>query len=170
MLLDKAPLGDIREALGGREPPELAICAIHAGQDPLLHVAVGHPQALPLLLERGRDVNERNALGKTPLMVAAQFDLIDSARHLLERGAAVNATTWKQEGGALAHDNRTALMYAAASGSLPMIKLLLNAGGDPFQTDTRGRRAIDYLLGFGPVPPNPLLSPAEREEAARLLY
>jgi hypothetical protein len=170
MLLDKAPLAEIRDALTGKEPPELAACAIHAGQDPLLHVAVGHPQALALLLERGRDVEERNAFGKTALMVAAQNDLLDSARLLLERGASVNATTWKQDAPVLAHDDRSALMYAAASGSLPMIKLLLEKGADPYQADTRGRRAIDYLLGFGPGPANPVLSADERADAARLLY
>ena len=68
------------------------------------------------------------------------------------------------------HDGRTALMYAAANASLPVIKLLLAAGADPYQADTKGCRAIDYLLGFGPVPANPRPTPDKRMEAARLLF
>lgn len=170
LLLDKAPLADIREALGGKEAPEVTRCAIHAGQDPLLLVAVGHPQALALMLERGAKADERNAFGKTALMTAAQHDAVDSARLLLDKGASANATTWMQDGAGLSHDGRTALMYAAAHASLPMIRLLLDRGGDPHLTDTKGSRALDYLLGFGPVPANPRLSADERAEAAKLLY
>lgn len=170
LLMDKAPLADIREALSGKEAPEVTRCAVHAGLDPLLLVAVNHPQALALMLERGAKADERNAFGKTALMTAAQHDLMDSARLLLDKGAAINATTWKQDGTALSHDGRTALMYAAAHASLPMIRLLLDRGADPHLADTKGRRAIDYLLGFGPVPANPRLIPDERAEAAKLLY
>ncbi|MCR6633060.1 MAG: ankyrin repeat domain-containing protein [Magnetospirillum sp.] len=170
LIMERAPLADIRDALAGKEAPEVTICAIHAGLDPLSHVAVGHPPALALLLERGRDADEANSFGKTPLMAAAQADAVESARLLLDHGAAINATTWMAEGAGLAHDGRTALMYAAASGSLSMIKVLLAKGADPQMADTKGRRAIDYLLGFGPVPANTVLSPEERAEAARLLY
>lgn len=51
-----------------------------------------------------------------------------------------------------------------------MIRILLNAGADPYQADTKGKRAIDYLLGFGPTPGNALLSPADRTSAALLLF
>lgn len=170
LLLDKAPLADIRDALAGKEAPEVIRCAVHSDLDPLLLVAVGHPPALALLLERTQDVDQRNGFGKTALMVAAQNNLMDSARRLLDKGAAVNATTWMQQGAGLAHDGRTALMYAGANGSLAMVKLLLERGADPHLTDTKGRRAIDYLLGFGPTPPNNRLSADERAEAARLLY
>lgn len=170
LVLDKASLDDIRAALPGREAPELVRCAVRSGLDPLLLVAVEHPPALALLLDRGTAVDERNAFGKTALMVAAQHNRIDSARLLLDRGAAINATTWMREGEGLSHDGRTPLMYAAATGSLPLIKLLVERGADPHLADTKGRRAIDYLLGFGPVPANPQLSADERAEAARLLY
>ena len=104
-------------------------------------------------------------------MAAAQANRLDSVRFLLDHGARVNLDTWqtaKQR--SLAHDSRTALMYAAGNGSLPLITLLLDAGADRFHTDSKGRRAIDYLLGTGPGPANPLLTPAERLRAARLLY
>lgn len=170
LLLDRAPVLDIRANLTAREPPELVRCAVHAGMDPLLLVAVGHPKALPLLLARGHDVDQRNRFGKTALMVAAQNDLMDSARELLDKGAVVNATTWAQDNPLLAHDGRTALMYAAGGGSLAMVKLLLEHGADPHLADTRGRRAVDYLLGLGPVPANTVMPAADRAVAAKLLF
>lgn len=172
LVLNGAPADDIRAALDGKEAPEVSRCAVHAGLDPVLLVAVGHAKALPVVLERAKDVDERNLFGKTALMVAAQNDLAEAARLLLDRGAAVNATTWAQDPVAppLAHDGRAPLMYAAASGSLAMVKLLLERGADPHLADTRGRRAIDYLLGLGPVPANAAMSPEDRAEAARLLF
>ncbi len=162
-----------------------AECARTAPFDPLLHVAVGH-SALPLLwaaagslspeadregVRQIRDVNLRNHFGKTPLMVAAQADQPEAARFLLEKGARVNADTWQSvKPRSLAHDSRTALMYAASNGSAEMIRLLLDAGADRFQADSKGRRALDYLLGYGPLPVNSVLSLAERSEMARLLY
>lgn len=155
------------------DSPETEACAEFAGMDPLLHVAVASPKALELLLPRVQNVNLGDDIGKTPLMVAAQHDLIESARLLLAHQAAVNATTMQARdasGYALAHDARTPLMYAAASGSFAMINLLLDAGADPYQVDTKGSRAIDYLLGFGPVAANPRLTPTQRAEATRLLF
>lgn len=155
------------------ESPSVVACAATAGLEPLAHVAVVDPTLLEHLLLRGDEVDAPNDFGKTPLMVAAQYDRLDAARLLLSHGAAVNAITWQGSDifeVTLRHDARTPLMYAAANASLPMIKLLLDAGADPYRADSKGRRAIDYLLGFGPTAANTKLSPAEQSEAARLLY
>jgi len=172
--------GGVPEDLAQRAPddtthdaPATEACAEFAGMDPLLHVAVASPRALEALLARGADPDLRDGIGKTPLMVAAQHDRLDSAALLLAHRASVDATTYVKPAPfsfALAHDARTPLMYAAASGSLAMIRRLLDAGADPYRTDTKGHRAFDYLLGFGPVAPNAKLSAAERAEAARLLF
>lgn len=61
-------------------------------------------------------------------------------------------------------------MYAAARGSLDMIRLLLDRGADKYASDTKGRRALHYLLGQGPVAANPKLSGAELAEATKRLY
>ncbi|MEO7325350.1 MAG: ankyrin repeat domain-containing protein [Dokdonella sp.] len=108
-----------------------------------------------------------------PRMLAAQHDLIESARLLLAHHAAVNATTMETRDGwsySLAHVAHTPLMYAAASGSLAMVQRLLDAGADPYQVDTKGARAIDYLLGFGPVAPNSRLAQTQRMQAAPVLF
>ncbi|MBD8881122.1 ankyrin repeat domain-containing protein [Rhodanobacter sp. 7MK24] len=62
------------------------------------------------------------------------------------------------------------MKHAAANGSLDLIKALLDAGADPYQADTKGHRAIDYLLGYGPTPPNSRLSERQRQRAAQWLF
>ena len=171
-IMDGVPLADLRSRLrqgDAGEAQEVTACGRqYAGLAPLTHVAVVNPEVLTYLLNNGSDVDETNGFGKTPLMAAAQYNRLDAAQILLRRGAHVNATIWN---GDLANDARSPLMYAAANSSLAMIKLLLDAGADPFQSDTKGARAIDYLLGAAPgLPPNPELSPQERSEAIRLLY
>jgi ankyrin repeat protein len=156
------------------DAPETEACAGSADMDPLLHVAVASPRALAALLDRTPDADLRDPIGKTPLMVAAQHDLVDSARLLLAHKAEVNTTTFAKTDGytrnGLAHDARSPLMYAAASGSLVMIRLLLDAGADPYQADSKGARAIDYLLGYGPVEANRRLTAKERLQAAAWLF
>jgi hypothetical protein len=160
-------------------------CARQTGDDspdPMALVAVASPEVFTYLLsvaghldahqqeamdlEMGVDVG--NAIDKTPLMAAAQFDFVATARMLLAKGAKVNEVT---DGEALYEGFRTPLMYAAQSGSLEMIKLLLSAGADRWQADGAGRTALDYLVGTGPSrAANPRLSPPDLAEAARLLY
>ncbi|WP_172822722.1 ankyrin repeat domain-containing protein [Paramagnetospirillum marisnigri] len=186
LLLERASVARMAE-LPPPEPERLkpfGDCARFAPFDPLVHLAVGHP-ALPLLWELAggkmvpdpegfaslRDVDRRNHFGKTPLMEAARFDLANAAAFLLDKGARVNADTWQTSRlQPLAHDSRTALIYAASNGSAATIRLLLAAGADRRQTDSKGLRAVHYLLGLGPLPANMRLSPAEREELVRALY
>jgi ankyrin repeat protein len=199
LLVDGASLDDIRAFIRSgawRDAAALqpfAACARFGGIDPLVHVALKNITALPLLedlakgfsdeerksldLEIGPEV--RNAFGKTPLMTAAQFDLMDAAEYLLAHGADVNATTATT---GLGHNERTALHYAAASGSLAMMRLLIAHGADKAARDVKGftfyveqrdvpgdLSPLDYLEGRGPVPPNPKLSPEEHEQAVMLL-
>lgn len=169
MLLEHASLHDITQQLdenGDSDAAEVEACSKYADHDPLLLVAVADPEAFPLIMQHQPNINERNAIGKTALMEATQFDQASLVNLLLEHHAAINAMTQ----GGLAYDARTALMYAAANGSLDLIKALLDAGADPYQADTKGHRAIDYLLGYGPTPPNSRLSKAQREQAAQWLF
>jgi len=190
LVVDGAPAAEIRaffQAGEHKDPARLAPfleCAKAGAMDPLAHVAVLNPGALQVLWEQTNalvaedpqkldlvfEANAPNAFGKTPLMAAAQQDQIESARFLLDHGASPFATTLAPPSTRLGHDARTALMYAAARGSLAMIKLLLDAGIDKYAADTKGRIALHYLLGHGPVAANPKLSGAELAEAVKLLY
>ena len=166
---------------------------LHAGaaldreEEPVLSLAVVRPAAIAPLLAAHADVNAANTFGKTPLMTAAQFDSLESLIVFLIAGTDVNAKTLAPEnisgnsplsaatpwGGcgdyAISNGERTALMYAAANGSLPVIKALLAAGADRGLQDSQGKTALDYLLGNGPVPANSRLSGAGLVEAKKLL-
>lgn len=188
LLLNGASLDKIRSFTASgkwRDASAIAAfrtCSYYASMDPLVHVAVARPDVLPFLwafasreqdavaqadLDLTLDAEARNAFGKTPLMTAAQFNQASSVRLLLAHGADPNART-NATGTAWAR--RTPLMYAAANASLSTIKMLLNAGTDPQAADSKGFRALHYLLGYGPVPANPRLSPKDLVEATRLLY
>ena len=153
----------------------------------------GLSAALALAKMPGLDPNARNRSGETPLMMAAQLDLPQAVTILLNAGADPNIATdrnalrpqgeaWRQVslGGYysvesyyavpdLQHDQRTALMYAAANASLPVIQMLLRAGADKTARDSKGLTAAEYLTGNGPVPANPRISEQARAEVLRLL-
>ena len=155
--------------------------------EPLLSLAVAHPASIAPLLAAGAPVEAVNAMGKTALMQAAQFDQPNAVRQLLQAGASVDTASFaprkiagndprdpeSQWSGcgfyAITHGQRTALMYAAANASLPVIKLLLAAGADRSLQDSQGSTALDYMLGHGPVPPNPSLAGAALAKAKMLL-
>jgi uncharacterized protein YecT (DUF1311 family) len=119
----------------------------------LLADAVEWPAGLELLLTEGGDPNYPNAFGKTPLMVAAHMNRIDSVRRLLKAGAHVDAMTDASSGDCgfpgPKGPRRTALTYAAENASPVLMKLLIEAGADTTGVDA-------YLAR------NPRLTPAER--------
>ncbi len=71
---------------------------------------IGDLDGVRLALEKGADVNAKDSLGRTALMLACQQGFLDVARALVEAGADVNARD--------AH-GRTPLMYACGGGSTP---------------------------------------------------
>lgn len=148
--------------------------------DPLISVSVHRPDVLRLLLDRGPfappyldelrrgdqtvDPNARTWIGKTPLMTAAEVDQLESVRILLDHGADPRAALGSAE---LRHDRRTALHYAAANASAPVVEALLDAGADPAAEDSVGFGAVDYLQGRGPTGPNPALTADDVERLSR---
>ncbi|CAA7624315.1 ankyrin repeat domain-containing protein [Magnetospirillum sp. UT-4] len=107
----------------------------------------------------------------TPLMKAARAGDAAAIERLLAEGAEVNAQSWDEAATPdLEADGRSALMFAAASGSAAALQALLAARADPFQADSKGRRAIDYLLGYGSQPPAKRLDPAALQPLLRRLY
>lgn len=71
------------------------------------------------LLSKQLNVNQADMHGDTPIMVASSLDHSDWVGALITKGAAVNRPgQW------------SALHYAAASGSLKAVKILLDAGAD----------------------------------------
>lgn len=136
------------------------------GPEPILHFAALRPELLSYLLSNYTFTRQNNSFWKTPLMTAAQYNVARSVELLLDAGANPNARTVTRW---LEHGERSPLMYAAANASLEVIELLLRAGAKTELADTQGKVAIDYLVGNGPVPQNPVLTANDLERAATML-
>jgi hypothetical protein len=137
--------------------------------EPTLFYALESPALMDLLLKRGADVNARGNFGKTALMYAAQFNLIDTATFLLERGADVNAKT-SDTGDCWSGINvtkRTALMYAAENADLAMVELLLRYGADAAAIDSRKQSADAYVDRNESLAPDKSLELYRRLRAAK---
>lgn len=119
-----------------------AKAALWTGETALMECSrTGAVQAVTALLEAGADVNAHETKqGQTALMWAAGMGYADVVKQLIEHGADVNANTlptpdkvpntcrictWKPSPGGF-----TALMFAARSGDVESVRLLLDAGAD----------------------------------------
>jgi ankyrin repeat protein len=86
-------------------------------------------------------------------MYAAQFDLVQTARLLLQHGADPSARTtqgsdrggWAGLEEGVQIGERTPLMYAAENASPAMVRLLIQSGASKEETDDGKRTALDYL-------------------------
>ena len=103
------------------------------GSTLLMHAAaIGSPEAVKLLLESGAEVNAKNELEATALILGAGNP--EKARMLVEKGADVNAHSKL---------GRTPLMIAAGcDGCSATVKLLLDKGADPNAKDKQGDTAL----------------------------
>lgn len=155
MILSLQP--EALEAIGSAQLDECSATDTFCKPHELGHNAVEWLDALKALLDAGLNVNSSNNFGKTPLMMAAHMNRLDSVDLLIERGAEVNQVTPKvrQYCQQIVH-GRTALMYAAENGGKHVIRKLLKAGADPTAVDAIGRSANQYLLL------NPRFTSAER--------
>lgn len=96
----------------------------------LLDMAVvANPKDMKFALDHGADPNTRNVKGRTPLMFAANSDLMrfDTVKLLIEKGANLNEKDL---------DGETALDLARLRGNTPIVDLLLKFGakGAPFSS------------------------------------
>ena len=100
-----------------------------------IHVAAWmlHPASVSLLVKKGAVIDQPNAKGNTPLMLAATSGSADIAQRLVGKGADVNA---KNPGGV------TALMIAAAGNRSDIAQILIHAGADPNARSEDGRTAL----------------------------
>ncbi len=105
------------------DPNDQLSKAIDAGDVPACLAAV----------DAGADVNYRQSLGFTALMIAASRDDTNAVDSLLTRGAKVNA---KNRGGA------TALTSAALMGHLEVVRSLVHAGADIEAQNTSGETPL----------------------------
>jgi ankyrin repeat protein len=92
------------------------------------------------LLQAGVNVNEKSALGATPLHWAACVGNLDCISTLMDLGADIRATTSRRE---------TALHFAARCGQAEVVLLLLDWGADIQATDLRERTVLHSAVENG---------------------
>lgn len=100
-------------------------------QESILNLAIDQPEVLEYLLQQGISPNLSNAFGKTPLMYTAQYNLLESAKLLIQHGANTVANTTIPDDTcyyALSTFKMTALHYAVRYASPDFIKLLIDNG------------------------------------------
>ena len=118
-----------------------------SGETTILHRYVGswggNLEAAKFLIEKGANVNAKNAQGSTPLMdVSSYSGNLETAKLLIEKGADVNA---KDAQGS------TALMKAVGSGKVELAKLLIEKGADVNAKNAQGSTALMKAAGSGKV-------------------
>jgi uncharacterized protein len=91
-----------------------------------------------ILLDRGADVNHRDAGGNDALGIAADQDNLAIICLLLDHGANAKATNAAGTG---------ALSLLVRHGNTAGVKLLLGKGADPKATDVMGRTCLYWLRG-----------------------
>ncbi|MDR1007777.1 MAG: ankyrin repeat domain-containing protein [Campylobacteraceae bacterium] len=122
----------------------------HNDYEPTLFYSLKHPKLVKLLLEKGADVNAANDFNKTALMYAAQFNLYDTAKMLLDNGINVNAIIDDIKSPysncrSINIYGVSALHYAARYADIDFIKLLLGNGADKELKDTNNKTPFDWL-------------------------
>lgn len=141
-----------------------------------------------LMLHPQTDVNRLNAVGESPLMMAALKGQLDWCERLIERGADVNKTGWTPlhyaaTGGHLkiidlllehhafidaqSPNRTTPLMMAARYGSEDSARALMNAGADPTLRNERNMTAADFARSVGREPLAQAIEQYAQQYAAR---
>uniref|UniRef100_A0A7M4FVV6 Kinase D interacting substrate 220 n=1 Tax=Crocodylus porosus TaxID=8502 RepID=A0A7M4FVV6_CROPO len=102
-------------------------------QSLLTYVEEGNVPALKTLLEKCKDVDERNENGQTPLMLAAEQGNLEIVQELLKKGANCNLED---------SDNWTALISASKEGHVDIVAELLNCNVNLEHRDMGGWTAL----------------------------
>lgn len=105
-------------AAGGQDAP--ARMSLHAA------ALQGNLDAVRGYIEAGSDLNEKDAFGSTPLIIATTFGRTDVARALIEAGADLNLA---------GSEGATPLHSAAFLGRTEIVRLLLDHGANKYLRD-----------------------------------
>nr|XP_044627845.1 kinase D-interacting substrate of 220 kDa isoform X13 [Equus asinus] len=96
--------------------------------------------ALKALLEKCKDVDERNECGQTPLMIAAEQGNLEIVKELIKNGANCNLEDL---------DNWTALISASKEGHVHVVEELLKSGANLEHRDMGGWTALMWACYKG---------------------
>jgi ankyrin repeat protein len=94
-------------------------------------------KVVAFLLENGANINDRDTIDQTPLIIAAQNGCKDIVKMLLDAGANIEHKNDQGE---------NALISAAQEGHIDTVKLLLDAGADINQSNADGETPLDLAI------------------------
>ncbi len=98
------------------------------------------------LIEKGKDLNERDGYGWTPLLWAAYFQHPDMVKFLLENGADPEIATTKKY--VSVPPGSTPLIVASYYGREDMVEILLQHGARKDAKNTAGYTALMYAQEY----------------------
>ena len=118
--------------------PELANKKDSFGRTPL-HIAAAQDQIemAKLLIGFGADLDARDEHGRTPSIDAASTGFTEVIQLLIDRGANLEIKDYQQE--------RTALLWAVYHYQAKPVKILLESGANPTETDKFGQNIFHLL-------------------------
>jgi len=97
-------------------------CLVSFGQKSLFQAVIESNEAsVKLQLAEGAEVDVRDEIGKTPLIIAADKGYLPIVQLLIQNGADINAQN---------NLHWTALMFAAGKGHFAIVKLLVESGAN----------------------------------------
>lgn len=148
--------------------------SLAGGLEEPLFTAVLRPDVVDILLKAGAKATAANAVGKTALFQAIQFDSLESVKKLIAAGLKPSQTMVAVDSDAATEANsscvynysvgsRTPLHYAAMFASAPVIQYLVDQGADVSAKDSAGETAATMIAK------NKNLSQAEREKLKTVL-
>jgi hypothetical protein len=110
-------------------------------------------QIVQQLITAGANLNDRDVLGKTPLMLAIEHRNFEAATCLIQAGADVNAIMQVDEDSIFSYGTnqscQRALHLAIAARDLTAIEFLLEAGADPTLPNSDGITAFELATQKG---------------------
>jgi ankyrin repeat protein len=101
----------------------------------------GHTKLVEMLIERGGKVNHLDSVNRTALMYCSSGPFPETVQLLIAKGANVNLVD--------NNEGWTALMFAAAEGLAPNVKILLENGADTKPKDIDGDTAASFAVKNG---------------------
>lgn len=103
-----------------------------------LHAAVlqGNNEVVRQHIEAGTDLNQKDAYGSTPLIIAATFGKPEAADILIEAGTDLEITN---------NEGSTPLHIAALFGRVEIVRMLLDGGADRLKRNNEGSTAYDIV-------------------------
>lgn len=99
----------------------------------------GDLKSLQQALDAGEDINQRDARGYTPLMMATYYNFYSIADYLLKNGADIDAQ---------GQNGCTALILATCNKNIRIIKLLMKYNPNVDIVDHSGRSAKDHAANL----------------------